>query len=408
MLRRSVGRVYNFVRRVLIITVGLWAISPQLAFGATDPLKISIGYLYVDEEIRIPLSFLDPERADTGIGGAKLAIKDNNTTGRFTRQEFVLNIEKVPEGGNVPDALRKLVKAGNQFIVVNLAREQILAITDLAEAQNVLLFNIRATDNSLRNQDCRANLLHVIPSRAMLTDALAQFLVWKRWRNWFVVRGQSAGDEAFAAMIKRSAKRFGGKIIGEKTWTFDAGGRRADSGSISEQTEIPLFTQTPDYDVMIIADEGDEFGEYFSYRTYLPRPVAGTQGLIATAWHRSHERWGATQFHNRFERLNNARITPRDYAAWMAIRTIGEAATRTGSGSAAKVREFVLSSKFALAAFKGRALSYRPWNGQLRQPVLIVGPRMLVSVSPQEGFLHEFSVLDTLGYDQPETTCKFN
>ncbi len=407
MLKQCVISVYYCIHGILATASFILATSSQPVFSATEPLRISIGFIYPDEEVRIPLSFLDAERADTGIGGAKLAIRDNNTTGRFTNQKYELTIEKVSEGGNLLKAFRKLVVAGNQFIVVNLPTEQILAIADLPEAQDVLLLNIRSIDDNLRGKDCRINMLHVIPSRAMLADGLAQYLVWKRWRKWFLVSGRNDADKAFAAMIQRSAKRYGAKIVGTKNWDFDAGGRRTDSGHHSAQTEIPTFTQTPDYDVMIVADEADQFGEYFSYRTFLPRPVAGTQGLIPTAWHRSHEQWGATQFHNRFERLNKAQMTPRDYAAWVAVRTIGEAATRTQSGKASIVREFALSTKFTLAAFKGGAVSYRPWNGQLRQPILIVGPRMLISVSPQKGFLHQFSTLDTLGYDKPETTCKF-
>jgi ABC transporter substrate binding protein (PQQ-dependent alcohol dehydrogenase system) len=61
---------------------------------------------------------------------------------------------------------------------------------------------------------------------------------------------------------------------------------------------------------------------------------------------------------------------------------------------------------FILAAFKGVGVNYREWNGQLRQPVLVAGPRMLLSVSPQKGFLHQFSELDTLGFDRPESRCK--
>jgi hypothetical protein len=43
----------------------------------------------------------------------------------------------------------------------------------------------------------------------------------------------------------------------------------------------------------------------------------------------------------------------------------------------------------------------------MRQPILLAEARTLVSVSPQEGFLHEVSTLDTMGYDRPDTTCKF-
>jgi hypothetical protein len=44
----------------------------------------------------------------------------------------------------------------------------------------------------------------------------------------------------------------------------------------------------------------------------------------------------------------------------------------------------------------------------MRQPVLLAGPRSLVSVSPQEGFLHQRTPLDTLGFDEPDSQCKLN
>jgi len=173
------------------------------------------------------------------------------------------------------------------------------------------------------------------------------------------------------------------KLVDEKPWTSIPGARRTDSGHHNLQQEIPTFSRFKDHDVVLVADETDEFGEYFSYRTEAPRPIAGTQGLIPTTWHRSQEQWGATQIQRRCE-----------------------AVTQTSSASPDILREFILSDKFNLAGFKGVPLTYRNWNGQLRQPVLVVGPRMLVSVSPQDGFLHQVSILDTLGFDQPQSSCK--
>lgn len=133
--------------------------------------------------------------------------------------------------------------------------------------------------------------------------------------------------------------------------------------------------------------------------------MAGTQGLIATSWHRSHEQWGGTQLQRRFFKSSGRDMKPRDYASWMAVRAIGEATTKLKSADHRLIKEFLLGDEFKLAAFKGVALTFRDWNGQLRQPILVVGPRMLVTVSPQKKFLHEFSSLDTLGYDRPESTC---
>ena len=160
--------------------------------------------------------------------------------------------------------------------------------------------------------------------------------------------------------------------------------------------------------MLVVADESEVFGEYLPYRTWEPRPVAGTQGLVPTAWSRVHEQWGGTQVQRRFEDFSGRWMTERDYNAWLAVRIIGEAVTRTGSAEAQALHDHMLGDDFAIAAFKGEGLSFRHWNQQLRQPILLVTPRVLVSVSPQEQFLHARTPLDTLGYDEPESACRLN
>jgi ABC transporter substrate binding protein (PQQ-dependent alcohol dehydrogenase system) len=109
---------------------------------------------------------------------------------------------------------------------------------------------------------------------------------------------------------------------------------------------------------------------------------------------------------NRFLKLNSRHMTALDMQAWTAVRMIGEAASRVNSGDRKAVLDFMTGPDFSIAAFKGQGLSLRSWNLQLRQPILLADGRMVVSVSPQEGFLHQVSELDTLGVDQPETRCK--
>ena len=155
----------------------------------------------------------------------------------------------------------------------------------------------------------------------------------------------------------------------------------------------------------MVADESDIFGEYLPYRTWDPRPVVGTQGLIASAWHRSQEQWGATQVQRRFEKFAGRWMFERDYTAWLTVRIIGEAVTRTGSAEPSTIHDYLRGDQFEIAAFKGEGLSFRQWDQQLRQPILVVGPRTLVSVSPQPGFLHQRTPLDTMGYDEPESSC---
>ena len=100
------------------------------------------------------------------------------------------------------------------------------------------------------------------------------------------------------------------------------------------------------------------------------------------------------------------RMRAKDYQVWAPVRAIGEAATRTNSNDFDKMAAYLKGDDFELAGFKGLPLTFRKWNWQLRQPILLIQPAALVSVSPQEGFLHQVSVLDTgLGEDERETGC---
>ena len=370
---------------------------------------VPIGYLKQEVKKVIPLSRLKVEPEDIGIAGAEIALTDNNTTGRFTKQQFTLEVERVPVGGDAVEALEKLVQRGHHYIVVDAPAETLLRLSDAVKGKDVLLFNVRASDENLREKDCRANVLHTAPDRAMLADALAQYLVWKRWQRWLVVKGVFPEDLAYLDMVRRSAKRFGATIVEEREYKETPGARRSDSGEQQIQQQMPVFTQgAPSYDVVVVADERDVFGSYLPYRTWDPRPVAGSAGLMPTSWDAAQDQWGAIQMQNRFFKLNSRRMTARDMQAWTAARMIGEAASRTNSGDPKPVFDFLKSADFSIAAFKGQRLTLRDWNLQLRQPILLVDGRMVVSVSPQEGFLHQYSELDTLGIDRPETKCKLS
>lgn len=370
-------------------------------------VEVTIGYLGRQDPPREPLSFVEPILEDEGIQGAQLGLKDNATTGRLLGQDFKLDEAIVPEDGDPAAAAREMLERGVRLIVSDLPAQALLAVADLPEAVDALILNARARDDSLRRDQCRANVLHTIPSRAMLADALGQYLVFKRWTRWFLVEGPGEGDKKLAEAIRRTAKRYNTRIVVDKPWTFEVGNRRTDSGAVNERDAIQGFTQVDDYDILIVADEEDQFGEYLVHRTARPRPVGGTQGLVPTAWSRVTENWGATQLQRRFERQAGRSMTERDHTAWLAVRTIGEAATRTNSADPKTIEGFIRSPDFALGGFKGQPLSFRPWDGQMRQPILLVNPRMLVSVSPQEGFLHQVTELDSLGDDRPETRCRF-
>jgi ABC transporter substrate binding protein (PQQ-dependent alcohol dehydrogenase system) len=390
---------------LLLLATAIWLFG-ALNAHASDAVEFRIGYLRLDEK-KLALSVLDVPPLDDGIAGAKVAINDNNTTGKFLKQRFILEEVKIAPKADPLPAAEQLVKTGASYLVVDLPAPMVLKIADAVRERHVLVFNAGATDDLLREEECRANVFHTAPARTMLADGLAQYLVWKQWRNWFLISGSHEADKLWADALRRAANRFGAKIVEERPYAFEAGQRRTDTGHQQIQTQMPMLTQgVPDYDIIIVADESDVFGDYVLFRSAEPRPVAGTHGLVAVAWHRSFEEYAGTQMQNRFERKAGRIMTERDYTAWLAVRIVGEAVTRTGSNNVEAVRGYILSDKFEVAGFKGQGMNFRHWDLQLRQPILLAGPRALVSISPQEGFLHPKFLTDTLGFDLPESKCK--
>ena len=355
----------------------------------------------------LPSSFLDQPPSDDGVQGARVALADNETTGRFLKQAWHMDEVLASDEAGVTDAFARLLAAGQRVFVTDLPAPLLLRVADLPGASGAVILDATTEDDRLRGADCRRNVLHLLPSRAMLADALMQYFTIKRWSRILLVTGPQDADRDYGDALRKAAKKFGIRIAADQPWTFDPGARRTDTGHFTVGAEVARFTQGLTYDVLVVADTNGDFGDDLSYRTTDPRPVAGSSGMVPAAWARPFEQWGGTQLQNRFRKQAGRWMTPRDYGAWMAVRAVGEAATRGGSTDPARIAAFLRGPDFELAAFKGTKLSFRAWDGQLRQPVLLADDRSLVSVSPQPGFLHESSELDTLGVDRAETACHF-
>jgi ABC transporter substrate binding protein (PQQ-dependent alcohol dehydrogenase system) len=381
---------------------------------------LKIGYLREMVEHPRPASRLDVEPKDAGVAGAKMAIEENNAGGRFTGHDYSLDVSTVASADKAIEALQKFLDSDHHYIVVDASADTLLKMADWAKGKDILLFNVRATDVALRQENCRANVMHIVPDRYMLADALAQYLVTMKWTDWLLVHGSTPGDLAYAEAIKRAAGRFGATIVDVREYKDTSGGRRDDVGTIpsgaaasspGKQASLNgTIPADPDYQIIVVADEDQVFGPFMPYRGGADaRPVAGTTGLTATTWSPGHEKWGATQAHNNFEKDFHRLMLPIDYQAYVATRAIGEVVTRNPDGDFATVDAFIHGPELQLAPFKGIKQQFRPWDGQFRQPIIIATDKVPVSVSPQRGFPHashpEIEV-DTLGIDEPESLCK--
>jgi ABC transporter substrate binding protein (PQQ-dependent alcohol dehydrogenase system) len=390
---------------------GETAKSPDAAladFGV--PIKATIPVIYLGKEYEepLPLSYAEKIVTDKGIQGARLMLKEANQAGRFVGYAFDLVEAIVTSAGDVVAKAKEVLSKGDAFIIADLEPKELLAVADLPEAKDSVIVNIRAEEDALRQEQCRSNVFHIVPDYAMRADALAQYLIWKKWPKWFVMRGTTPADKEYVDMVKRSAARYGGKVVGEKVYDLPPGARNTDSGYQQVQAQIPLETESaPAHDVIWVANSDEGFGDYLMYRTYNPDPVVGTQGLQALAWDPSYTEYGAMHFQNALPKIAKRKPVERDYTAWLGFRALADSAMKSGKTKPQDVKAYMLSDKFRLEGFKGQAMTFRPWDQQLRQPIILGGgTRVPVSVSPQEGFLHPTNVTDTLGFDAPETKCK--
>ena len=377
--------------------------APSFSAAAeTQPLLI--GYLEFTDDPRY-----DEKRAYARIRvrphnrprpGAEMAIRESHVLGRALKMKFSLERGEAKTAAGLISMIERMAAAGVRYFLIDADAAVITALGAATMGQDLLLFNISEPADALRGAECRAQVMHVIPSHAMITDALAQFLVAKKWRKVLVLKGPEGEDAAFAAAFEVSARRFGVRIIASRDFVLGNDPRER------EKNNVALMTAEGDYDAVFVADTEGEFGRYVPYQTYRPRPIIGTEGLIAEAWHWAWERHGAPQLNQRFEKLAKRRMTGTDWAAWAAVKAVVEAAVRTKSADFKTVRTYLRGDQLTLDAYKGNPVSFRPWDNQLRQPILLGTHNAIIERAPLKGFLHPSENMDTLGYERGDNKCR--
>lgn len=394
----------------MALSMGL-ALGLGLAAGpvwaAVDVVPLPIGYLEITDDPRY-----EQNRAYAGIqvrpqgrpvAGAELGIRENRVLGRALKVKFSL---ERGEGGTAADLVAEIDRMsdelGVRFFLIDGSAEVLSQVAEATAYREILLFNISEPADELRGTGCKAQLMHVIPSRAMLTDALAQYLVAKKWRDVLVLEGPLVEDRSLTEAFENSARRFGIRVVGRRDFVLGNDPRER------EKNNVALMTAQEEYDVVFLADTNGEFGRYVPFQTKLPRPVIGTEGLIASAWHWSWERHGAPQLNQRFERRAGRYMEGADWAAWAAVKAIVESVARTRSTDFKDISVYLKGDSLTLDAYKGTPSSFRRWNNQLRQPILLHTANAVINRAPIKGFLHPIEYMDTLGYDKGDGKCTLN
>ena len=389
---------------VLVPILALWlGVIPASATTATSDFQFI--YLYRDDD-----STYQKHRAYTGLvlrnrqrplHGAKTAVRESRVKGRRLGLRFTLKEQALNPDESAVDAIRTLlIDTGATVFIADLPLTEVLEIGQSLKDQPIIVLNPRHADDILRGSACSPTLFHTMPSHTMLMDALAQFLSSKNWKKVLILEGDAPNDQILADAFVKAAAKFRLKQVDRRSFVLSNDPR------IREKNNVALITSGARSDVIFLADSVGEFGRYVPYQTQQPVLIVGSEGLRAGAWHWTWERYGAPQLNQRFNRIANRRMTDSDYAGWAAVKTIVEAITRTNSIEPSDIKHFLVSDDMTFDAYKGAPGNFRPWDHQLRQPLLLHLHNAVVARTPLPGFLHRLNNLDTLGIDSAESNCQ--
>ncbi len=391
---------------ILAAAIGMGGLPGGDGAAASEVTPLPIGYLEITGDARYEqkgtYAGIQVRPRARPVTGAELAVRESRILRRAVKVSFTLERGAGKTAADLVAVIERLaVEKGVRFFLIDAAAEPLSAVAEATRGRDLLLFNVSEAADVLRGAQCQAHLMHVIPSDGMLTDALVQYLAAKRWRDVLVLKGPLAEDAALAQAFQNSARRFGVRIAGIRDFILSNDPRER------EKNNVVLITAGVDYDAVFLADTDGEFGRYVPMQTQLPRPVIGTEGLMADAWHWSWERHGAPQLNQRFDKLAKRRMQGADWAAWTAVKAIVESVVRTRSTDFADVSAYLHGDKLTLDGYKGNPVNFRPWDNQLRQPILLHTHNAVVQRAPLRGFLHPAQNMDTLGYDRGDGMCRF-
>lgn len=393
------------VRRMSAVLLGLGVFVTGLA-SAAAPSVINVAVISLASDARYKPRQLEQAYPDHPGGRAFDAARMAGDDAALELQEVGLALSVrdvlVPDLQSLPKVLAELKAARVQHIVADLPAPVLLQLTKQVPAVlgAAMVLNISADEDALRNADCVAFLLHTNPSRQMLTDSLAQYLAARNWRKVLLLQGPLPADQLQAAAMMVSAKRYGLKIVQSKPFKLSGDPRERDLFNTR------LLTNDREHDVVAVMDSHGEFARTLPYATQWPRPVVGSNGLMAMAWHPQWERNGGPQVSRRFFKATKRSMQSQDWAAWMAVKAIAAGLADNPKATVAQQTKQLRAGLVFIDGNKGPRLSFRSWDGQLRQPVLLGHGDGIIGIAPLDGVLHPTEVMNTLGTDQKESTCR--
>jgi ABC-type branched-subunit amino acid transport system substrate-binding protein len=366
------------------------------------------------------------DMAAYAVMGAQLGAEEADVTaGMFgTKIELIFEEATTPE--NLPSLAQKLIALGNLSAIIAALDDATTArLSALAQQERVVCLNTAARGGDLRGEKCHRSTFHVEPDLAMYTHAMGQWLVRNNRKRWYAVVSERAYGQEVYHRASRFVQHQGGADLGRSVIT---------PGQADFKDVLAHLAQA-DAEAVVVALRGEELRHFLEQykaaglKTLLagvPLDItalwqaghASLPGVWVTSWYHELERFSARELNRRFSRRFGKPAESFAWANWAAVKLVVEGVLRSGTADAAALVTY-LEGTPQFDGHKGKALTFREWNHQLRQPLYVLQAReetpenswdllqLIGEVPPPAAPGRSVvEVLDTLGEPKTESLCR--
>jgi ABC-type branched-subunit amino acid transport system substrate-binding protein len=368
----------------------------------------------------------DSETATYAIMGAQLGAEEADITAGMFGTKVELIIEDGVTPNNMLALVRRLSDQGHLAAIITALDDHTTAsLSALAQQERVLCLNTTARGGELRGEKCYRSTFHVEPDHAMYTQAMGQWLVQNNHKRWYYVVSEAGFGQEVYHRSRRFLQHQGGADLGRSVITpgqSDYQGVLAHLGGVEAEA-------------VVVALKGEELRHFLEQYTAsgLKPLLAGIpldmialwqaslesmQGVWVASWYHGLERFSARELNRRFYRRFEKPAEGFAWTNWAAVKLVMEGVLRSGSTEAAALVSY-LEGAPPFDGHKGRSLTFREWNHQLRQPLYVLKARedkpenpwdrlqlMAELPPPAAPGKSVIEALDALGESQTESPCR--
>jgi len=368
----------------------------------------------------------DAGMASYAIMGAQLGAEEADITAGMFGTKVELIIEDGVTPANMLALVRKLSAPEHlTAIIAALDDPTTASLSAFTQQERLVCLNTTARGGDLRGEKCHRSTFHVEPDLAMYTYAMGQWLMQNNRKRWYSI----VSEAGFGAEVYHRSRRFlqqqGGADLGRSVIT---------SGQ-SDYQDVLAHLGGVEAEAVVVAITGDELRHFLEqYRiSGLKTLLAGIpldmialwqasleslQGVWVTSWYHGLERFSARELNRRFYRRFEKPAEGFAWTNWAAVKLVMEGVLRSASTDASALVSY-LESAPPFDGHKGRSLTFRDWNHQLRQPLYVLKVRedkpenpwdrlQLIGELPPPAAPSQLvvEVLDTLGEPPTESLCR--